>query len=504
MIIARQSTARTVTVGPVLDADGVAVTGGVVADFKISKNGGAPAALNGSATLTHRHTGHYSLALTATDLDTVGQAEIVIDDTVNACPAKELTVIEEAAYDVWFAASATGAVLLQATQTGVTIPTVTTLTNLPAITSNWLTAAGIATGAITNAKFAAGAIDASAIASNAFASAKFAADFFTSIITAVWTTAATRVLTAATNLTTALATPTNITAGTITTVSGNVTGSVGSIASGGITAASLDATVQARLGIVAFGTAQSATGTTLVLASASAFADDELIGSVVVITGGTTGVGQARVITDYVGSTDTATVDTWTTTPTGTITYVVFAAAPASATALPAVNVTQFGGSAGTFASGRPEVNTTHAAGTAWGSGAITAASIAADAITDAKVSSDVTIASVTGSVGSIATGGITAASIATGAIDADALAADAGTEIADAVLDRAITEPSGVFAWGAASLRTVIQLVGAMARNKQTQTATTFTLRNDADSGTIATATVSDDGTTTTKGELS
>lgn len=69
------------------------------------------------------------------------------------------------------------------------------------------------------------------------------------------------------------------------------------------------------------------------------------------------------------------------------------------------VNVAQFGGSNGTFASGRPEVNTSHiagsavstssaqigvnvvnAAGTAWGSGAITAASIAADAITAAKI----------------------------------------------------------------------------------------------------------------------
>jgi hypothetical protein len=68
--------------------------------------------------------------------------------------------------------------------------------------------------------------------------------------------------------------------------------------------------------------------------------------------------------------------------------------------ATPDVNVTKFGGTAGTFALGRPEVNTTHiegaavdettaqvgvnvvnAAGTAWASGAITAASIAADAI---------------------------------------------------------------------------------------------------------------------------
>jgi hypothetical protein len=46
-------------------------------------------------------------------------------------------------------------------------------------------------------------------------------------------------------------------------------------------------------------------------------------------------------------------------------------------------DVRQYGGTAGTFSGGRPEVNTTHAAGTAWGSGAITAASVAADAVTE-------------------------------------------------------------------------------------------------------------------------
>lgn len=117
-----------------------------------------------------------------------------------------------------------------------------------------------------------------------------------------------------------------------------------SVASGGITAASFAADALARLGVVAYGTAQGATSTTLQLASASTFANDELNGSVVVITGGSTGVGQSRVITDYAGSTDTATVDAWTTTPTGTITYVVFAAPPASATAIPSVNIKQING----------------------------------------------------------------------------------------------------------------------------------------------------------------
>ncbi len=83
-----------------------------------------------------------------------------------------------------------------------------------------------------------------------------------------------------------------------------------------------------RVGIIDEGTAQAATATTLQLRAAAAFADDELIGATILITGGTTGVGQRKVITDYVSATDTATVSTWTTTPTGTITYLIFASAP--------------------------------------------------------------------------------------------------------------------------------------------------------------------------------
>ena len=98
------------------------------------------------------------------------------------------------------------------------------------------------------------------------------------------------------------------------------------------------------------------------------------------------------------------------------------------------VSVTQFGGSAGTFASGRPEVNTSHAAGTAWGSGAITAASIASDAITAAKIA-DGAIDAATFAAGAInaaaiATDAITSAKIAADAIGASELAADAITEI--------------------------------------------------------------------------
>ena len=152
MLYARQSTAIIVTVGPVLDADGVAVTTAVVGNFKLSKNGGAPAALDASATLTHRHTGKYSLSLTATDVNTVGSAEVTIDATTNECPLKELQVIEPAVYDALFADTAAGYQVPIWSSAGATVnlsaTTIATLTNLPAITANWLTASGLATDAV--------------------------------------------------------------------------------------------------------------------------------------------------------------------------------------------------------------------------------------------------------------------------------------------------------------------------------------------------------------------
>jgi hypothetical protein len=84
------------------------------------------------------------------------------------------------------------------------------------------------------------------------------------------------------------------------------------------------------------------------------------------------------------------------------------------------------------------------------------------------------------------------------------ALDVAAANDIADAVLDRPITEPGSVFAWGSATLRNIIGWLGALSRNRITQTTTTQALRNDADSGDIATATVSDDGTTASRGEFS
>ena len=149
--------------------------------------------------------------------------------------------------------------------------------------------------------------------------------------------------------------------------------------------------------------------------------------------------------------------------------------------------------------------------------GAINAAAIATDAITDAKVASDVTIATVTGSVGSVV-GGVTVttnndktgyslandqSSVTIGTVN------DLGTtargrvnaEVLDVLNVDTFGESTGVPA-ATSTLVDKIRWLFTLSRNKLTQNATTQTLRNDADSATIATSTVSDDGTTMSRGE--
>lgn len=66
------------------------------------------------------------------------------------------------------------------------------------------------------------------------------------------------------------------------------------------------------------------------------------------------------------------------------------AAATPTTAGVPEVDITHIAGSAVSTSTAQLGVNVVNAAGTAWGSGAITAASIASDAITAAKVADDV------------------------------------------------------------------------------------------------------------------
>lgn len=271
------------------------------------------------------------------------------------------------------------------------------------------------------------------------------------------------------------------------------------------------------VGISDQGTAQSTTSTTVRLRSGTPLtADDISIGCVVAVYGSTQGYWQYRAATDFNGTTKDVTVDTWTVTPSGTISYKVFGSPPVSASYLPAVNVTQFGGSSGTFSGGRPEVNMSHITGSSVSTttaqigvrvvsmandsvtanaiqdGAIDAATFANDAITAASIATDAITddAIATGAIAStaFAAGAITASAIATGAIDADALAADAIDEIWDEVVVDTYT--------GRQVLRAFMAALAAKVSGMGT---TTVTFRNPADSQDVIVATVDASGNRST-----
>ncbi len=192
-------------------------------------------------------------------------------------------------------------------------------------------------------------------------------------------------------------------------------------------------------GIIDQGTAQSATGTTLVLRSAAAFADDELIGATIVITGGSTGVGQSRLITDYVSTTDTATVETWTTTPTGTITYKIYGTAASSGgSGLDAAGVRAAIGLASANLDTQLSTIDTVVDSILVDTGTTLDARIPA-ALVSGRM--DVSVGAMAANVvtaTAIASDAITAAKIANGAIDAATFAADVDAEILSYIVDDA------------------------------------------------------------------
>jgi len=147
-----------------------AATGKTIA-VTISKNGAAygnPSA--GATNAVEIASGSYYVDLSTTDTGTVGPlfvkgAEGTIDTIIiiysvakatnagftalpdTACTTNASLLTSGTSTDQ--VSVSAGKVLLQATQAGVTIPTVTTLTNLPAITTDWISAAGVSAAAVT-------------------------------------------------------------------------------------------------------------------------------------------------------------------------------------------------------------------------------------------------------------------------------------------------------------------------------------------------------------------
>ena len=146
MIYLRQSTAsQEVPLGHFVDdTDGkTAETALTIAntDIKVWVTGATTLANKNSGGATHISGGVYYCVLDATDTATVGPLVLFVAVAGALAVRVSCVVLAANVYDVWFGSTAPATV---SNITGGTITTVTNLTNLPAITANWLTAAGTA------------------------------------------------------------------------------------------------------------------------------------------------------------------------------------------------------------------------------------------------------------------------------------------------------------------------------------------------------------------------
>jgi hypothetical protein len=99
MTWAKQSTAATLIVGPILDSAGAEFTTAVISDISLSKNGGTLTALAAAATLTHIANGQYTLALTTGNTDTLGRAQLTCNRSTYQMPPLTLTILPAMVFD---------------------------------------------------------------------------------------------------------------------------------------------------------------------------------------------------------------------------------------------------------------------------------------------------------------------------------------------------------------------------------------------------------------------
>jgi hypothetical protein len=167
------------------------------------------------------------------------------------------------------------------------------------------------------------------------------------------------------------------------------------------------------------------------------------------------------------------------------------------------VNVTQFAGTNATASGGRPEVNTTHVAGTSQTARDIGASVLLSNgtgtgqvSLTSGRVNADVThiaTAAVSTSTAQLGVNVVNAAGTAwgSGAITAASLAADAGTELADAIHDEVVE--------GSTTMRQLLRLFAAVLTGKASGLGTTTAVYRDiGDTKDRITATVDADGNRT------
>lgn len=252
-------------------------------------------------------------------------------------------------------------------------------------------------------------------------------------------------------------------------------------------------------GILDWGTAQTSAAGTLVHRSGLSLANDIPNGSTEFIYSGT-GAGQSRVVHDFVGATDTASISPdWTTTPSTDSLYATFGSPPASTSAPMSANVTQIGGDSQSatdlkdFADAGYDPSTNKVQGVVLVDTATTLTNlpaITANWLTAAGTAGDFTT--------EIQNGLATAAALAT-------VAGYLDTEIAAilALLDDARGEPGQGSPPVNPDLATKIDYLYKAWRNRSTQTATEYALYADDGTTKDQEAACSDDGTTFVRGEV-
>jgi hypothetical protein len=177
----KQSTSVVVQFGPFLDkTDGVTLETGLATaldnattGIRISKNGAVFADRNSSTAPSYDAMGCYRITLDTTDTNTLGTLRMIFEEAATCLPVwRDFMIVPAVMWNSLFnttggnlpnvAHSTTGGVPVIGTGTNTfksnasanvtfantSIATVTNLTNLPAITSNWLTAAGINASAL--------------------------------------------------------------------------------------------------------------------------------------------------------------------------------------------------------------------------------------------------------------------------------------------------------------------------------------------------------------------
>ena len=93
----KHTTAATVTVVPVIDADGAVYTGMAAADFYLNKNG-TNAGLSGN-TVTSLGNGLYTVALTTGNADTLGRLDLSCNKSAYIMPIRSFTVLPADVFD---------------------------------------------------------------------------------------------------------------------------------------------------------------------------------------------------------------------------------------------------------------------------------------------------------------------------------------------------------------------------------------------------------------------